>query len=305
MSQWNRSVRERTQNYVYEDSTVWLEVDKTKFRVSRRKLTSVSPLFETIFDLPKQEDEEEQPIVLHHSVSDFENFLWYLHTDHLEFENYKAQCPKEERFRHALSIASIAHFYQATDIARWAIAELLALLPSSNIKEHDILTGIHSFSTRALDIEPQLLRKVQEYWCQQVTTSTDPVLWLRAARSAQDQYLQAYAYYYILKLKNLALRSDPRLSTIDKLRLQCGAVNLLRFQGQSCSCTNVLNNGHTCGRTVDPDEWTAATSVALKDFYGSWSLWDMFTRSAMGLELADESALIKKLGEDLNKTEST
>ncbi|KAH7101908.1 hypothetical protein BKA62DRAFT_701784 [Auriculariales sp. MPI-PUGE-AT-0066] len=302
MNEWDRSVQERTQNFVYQDSTVWLEIEKTKFRVSRHRLTSVSPLFETIFGLPKDEDPE-APIVLHHRLDEFENFLWYLHVDHLEYENYKTKCPDDEQFRRALGIASMAHFYQAMDIARWAIGQLLLLLPSSNITAADTLKRIHSFSLRARDLEPQLSQKVREYWCNQVRSSQDPVVWLRASQDAADEYLQAYAYYHILKLKNVTIRTDARLSALDKLRLHVGVFNLLRYQGVGCTCASaqVLQTGHLCGRTVDPDEWSPTSSVPLKESYGAWSLWDMFTRSPMGLVLTDQSELAAELVEGCNK----
>ncbi|KAH7101884.1 hypothetical protein BKA62DRAFT_159082 [Auriculariales sp. MPI-PUGE-AT-0066] len=283
---WDRSVFKRTQDFVYEDSTVWLQVENTKFSVSRRRLTTVSPVFEGLFSLPHISDE---PTILHHSATDFKHFLWYLHVDYFEFADYLQNCPIEQRVHRSLSIARLAHFYEASTILAWALKELTSLLPSSNVRDSSTLKCIYVF---ARDASKDLLDKLNEHWCQQVRSSADPVDWLIAARDVDDKYLQAYAYFHILNKTNAQLHEEKRLSTLDKLRLSMGTINLRRYQQNGCGCNNPYSYGHRCGQTQDPDQWSPKVTAPLQVKYGNESLWDMFAHSPMGFDLADGTDLI-------------
>ncbi|KAH7101881.1 hypothetical protein BKA62DRAFT_158955 [Auriculariales sp. MPI-PUGE-AT-0066] len=278
---WFESVRERTQNYFYEDSTVLLQVESKQFRVSRRKLTTASPVFESMFSLPKI---DEGPTVLHHKAEDFERFLWYLHADYFEFNEYLDKCPTDQRIRCASSIASLAHFYESSSISTWALTELTSLLSKSNLQDKDTLTRIYVFAS---DANAQLLSLLKVHWHRQLDCSSDPVIWLVAARDVGDQELQAYAYFYILRKTNLEIRQDPRLSTLDRLRLTTGTVNLLRFQQNECGCSDPYSNGHNCEALTDPDQWSPQPTAPLDTSYEGVSLWEMFTKSPMGFDLID------------------
>ncbi|KAH7101882.1 hypothetical protein BKA62DRAFT_701700 [Auriculariales sp. MPI-PUGE-AT-0066] len=183
----------------------------------------------------------------------------------------------------------MAHFYEASTMCTWALQELVTLLPMSNLTDVAVLKRLYVFAT---DADQRLCQIFKEYWLQLVESSADPVEWLIAAKDIRDEYLQAHAYFHILKKTNAEIRAEPRLSTIDKLRLNIGTTNLRRYQVDGCGCVNPHYYGHICGHTQDPDQWSPKTRAPLQANYGTLSLWDMFTRSPMGFDLTDGVELV-------------
>ncbi|KAH7096469.1 hypothetical protein BKA62DRAFT_510166 [Auriculariales sp. MPI-PUGE-AT-0066] len=292
---WDQSVRTSTFNFVYEDSTVWLRIGNERFKVSRRRLCTASPVFATMFELLK---DKEAIVILHNNVHEFKDFLWYLHVSHTDFKEYNAKCAPKKRYHRALNIASIAHFYQATAITEWAVSELFELRPSCGALDLETLKKMHEFASRYGD-RPDFLPWVQEYWCDQVDESEDPVGWLVAAKEVRNTYLQAYAYFYVLRKSNSVLRDDNRLTMLDRMRLHMGAANLQRHGLEGYKCDSTMWDGHTpayippsrrntyTGDVCDPRSWLPRTNTPLRKLYDGVSLWNMFTRSPMGLDLPD------------------
>jgi len=134
-----------------------------------------------------------------------------------------------------------------------------------------------------------------------ISSSPDPVAALGAAKSIQDQYLQAYAYYHVLKKTSGQIADDTRLDELDRLRLIIGSLNLRRYEVPACNCSdrNVKYDGynrhygyrqHThepLQATTDERLWTPQTSAPLQDKYDTHTLWDLFTRSPLGIQLSD------------------
>ncbi|KAH7101924.1 hypothetical protein BKA62DRAFT_701817 [Auriculariales sp. MPI-PUGE-AT-0066] len=225
---WDQSVSQRTQDYVYEDCTVWLQVESKKFKISRRRLTMVSPVFQDLFSMPNSDDE---PIVLRHALEEFQAFIWYLEANHFEFADWMTLSTRPERFARVISIASMAHFYQCWEITSWAGDQLSELLPCCGVVDFNTLKRLYKFASFSSEHAPKLIEQVRTYWCQKIEASNDPVSWLAGAKDLQDQYLQAIAYFHILRLGNAKIKSNTGLSPLDRIRLQTGAMNLPRDDG--------------------------------------------------------------------------
>ncbi|KAH7101902.1 hypothetical protein BKA62DRAFT_159300 [Auriculariales sp. MPI-PUGE-AT-0066] len=287
---WDQSVRVRTQDFVYEDHTVCLQVEGTTFKVSKQKLTTISPIFE---DILKSSQNCNDPIQLNNKADEFKSFLWYIHANHFEFAEFMDRSTTLERFDRILGIASIGHFYKCLDISVWAAAQIMLLLPNCGVTSCTTLRRLYDFAARCSDIAPDLSTRAQNYCCQEIQKSEDPILWLVIAKHLEDQYLQAYAYFHILKLKNAVIRPDMRLSTLDKIRLHTGALNLRRFEPVAClsGCFRFSRSHKSdCDRSPEvrqnPDTWSPDPRAPLQTQYGEESLWDMFDRSPMGFSLS-------------------
>ncbi|KAH7101913.1 hypothetical protein BKA62DRAFT_756996 [Auriculariales sp. MPI-PUGE-AT-0066] len=303
---WDVSVAKRTHEYIYDDSTVWLKVEGQMFKVSRRKLTTVSAVFSNLFCLPKT---DEEPIKLNHTVEDFKAFLWYLESNHFEFADWMKCSTVPERFARVLSIASMAHFYLCSEISAWATVQLKELLPSCGLIDIGTLKRRHAFSSRASDQEPTFFDQVQSYWCNTIRSSTDPIHWLVASQDLHDQHLQSFAYLQILKLQHATIQSDKRLSVLDRMRLHTGAFNLIIHDGTGTESN--YRHARSSGGVSDPQgilshrtsfrievlsevyatdparySITRTQRANLLARYGVKSLWEIFNRSPMGFELS-------------------
>jgi len=209
----------------------------------------------------------------------------------LSFKEYTAKCPTVERFRRALGIASIAHFYEAADVTRWAISEVLAYLEQGSTPE--FLPRLYQLGELCREINPDLANSSREAWKRMISTSSDSIAALMAAKSVHDEYLQAYAYFHILKKTTGQIADDTRLTTLDRLRLITGALNLRRYEFQDCNCYDKRYRG-SCSHmyvqsqgTTDEYQWTPNVSIPLQDKYDTHTLWDLFTRSPFGIKLSD------------------
>jgi len=176
-----------------------------------------------------------------------------------------------EKFRRALGIGFVANFYEAIDITRWAINELLEHIDSSATPE--LLPRLHRFSEDCRDLSPVLHEAVQTTWLKVLGTTPDPVAGLLATKEIHDQYLQSHAYFYVLRASVETIATDSRLTTLDRLRLIIGSLNLRRYC-QSCSLQIQQVGKCTC---------------APQDRYDGCSLWDLFVQSDWGFNLADDA----------------
>ncbi|KAH7094184.1 hypothetical protein BKA62DRAFT_720989 [Auriculariales sp. MPI-PUGE-AT-0066] len=299
---WDEHVRSTTSSYVYDDTTVWLSVAERRYKISRKRLTDVSPVFKDMFELPPMNDD---PIDLPVNLIEFEHFLWYLHVDHLEFSKWDGESTGEARFSRVLGIATIAHVYQAGDIVTWAVAQILGLLPALPVRDIVVVKRLYEFSLRADGVDPQLPKQSRDYWCSRVIETSDPVEWLLAAKELDDQYLQAYAYFHILKCTGVKVASDTRLTVLDRVRLLLGVTNLRRFcpvmadVNSSCPCQDPwthyqYGHSHSWRRiqpeppvTGDQSELTIMADVPFQETYGTLTLWEVFTRSVVGFQATD------------------
>ncbi|KAH7096476.1 hypothetical protein BKA62DRAFT_719609 [Auriculariales sp. MPI-PUGE-AT-0066] len=280
---WDQPILDRTEHYFYEDWTVEMEVQGQRFKVSKLRLSAESPVFATMFELPTETLNE--TVVLHNDPDEFRDFLWYIHSSHSEFADYLANCSAVKQFRRALNIARIAHFYEAFTAATWAVNQLVALLPKSGAADVETMKKLRSFANRGSDIHAELPGMVQSYWCAEVRSTKDPVRWLLVARDLKDEYLQAYAYFHILFLPDQDLRAESRLTDLDRLRLYVGSANLRRYESD-CDCI-VMDHSDSCRsyhKHDAPDELASLRPfLKLKDVYGEETIWEIFTRSPIGL----------------------
>jgi len=209
----------------------------------------------------------------------------------ISFQDYISNCPKAERFRRALGMTSIAHFYESTEIARWAIKELLEHLNIGLTPE--MLPKLYRLGELCRDINPNLAQETGEAWKRMISSSSDPIAAFEATQRIQDQYMQAYAYYHILKKTAGEIADDPRLTTLDRLRLMNGSLNLLRYEKSHCNCHNKQYYGGCSHlqirvqKTTDEYQWTPKAVAPLQDTYDTHTLWDLFTRSPLGIKLSD------------------
>ncbi|KAH7101917.1 hypothetical protein BKA62DRAFT_829753 [Auriculariales sp. MPI-PUGE-AT-0066] len=285
---WLRSVRDRTHEYNYCDSTVHLRVKHRNYRVSIARLTSISPVFEDLFSMPKADQE---PIELNHDVDEFEWFLWYLHASHIEFADFMANSDHHMRLACITDIGSMAHFYQCSAATYWAISEILKLLPVSGIGRNlTQMKRLLSFAHRCSDHAPQLLDMARDSWCSKSWISLVPSIALREAKMLDDTYLQARCYFIILQYTSAKIREDKVLTDLDRLRLNIGATNLRKYENIHC-CGYARGHVASCFKMLaagqDNDDWSPNPRAPLQDMYGDVSLWDMFNRSSMGLDLSE------------------
>ena len=162
-----------------------------------------------------------------------------------QFKRYERLSAAIVKFTTALSVATIAHMYECAEILEWATIEVFTALERRNrgiVVDTTLMMKVYQFAARHphdapssqsegwfANSRPPLLLRTQEIWADLVCAATDPVDWLVAARSlsCQDQFLQAVAYFYILKRGPQAAHStDSRLTGEDGRRLVIGAYNL-------------------------------------------------------------------------------
>ncbi|KAH7101906.1 hypothetical protein BKA62DRAFT_671588 [Auriculariales sp. MPI-PUGE-AT-0066] len=318
---WYQSVRDRTHNFNCDGSTVCLQVEGRQYTVAKHRLTSISPVFSDLFSLPQTND---APVVLNHSVEEFESFLGYIYATHCEFAKLKSAPWSQEILIQMLNIASIAHFYQCSDIVKWAIVELREYSQSttSDSIPLSLLPRLYSFARRASDISSELLDQVRTHWCHLTRSATDPVDWLVRANEVQDEYLQAYAYFHILRLRYDTICAETRLSRLDKQRVTLGSLNLREYVSDHNNCPPAGRTGHSriakcppcrpghsrvancppvrpsfsritkCRQAekapLDHDARSPDPKAPLQDTYGKMSLWDIFNYSPVGYRLDDE-----------------
>ncbi|KAH7096478.1 hypothetical protein BKA62DRAFT_510333 [Auriculariales sp. MPI-PUGE-AT-0066] len=303
---WDISVLQSTEKFTSEDSNVLLKAGDTLFRVSSQRLCAVSPPFQRYHKKykPLVQNTRNTPVrTLPFTAEVLRDFVWYLYVSHIDFEDYTAKCPHEERFRRSINIARIAHFYEATTIRDWAMSQIITLLPSSDMTDISMIIDLQTVAEQLSSFKPELITVARDHWRSVCHKSLDPVAWLLAAKNISDKNLQAYAYFHTLSRTNDEIRADDRLTALDRLRLSIGALNLQRHVKDPCSCVDLGFSGHqpSCHSLAIRRDIGATSSgacspqvvVPLKDSYGGESLWSMFTRSPMGFELEDGIVLLK------------
>jgi len=126
-----------------------------------------------------------------------------------------------------------------------------------------------------------------------ISSSSDPIGALEVTQRIQDQFMQAYVYYHILRKTAGEIADDPRLTTLDRLRLMNGSLNLLRYEKSHCDCYHKQDYG-CCSHlqirvqtTTNEYQWTPKAAAGLQDKYDTHTLWDLFTRSPLGIKLSD------------------
>jgi len=190
----------------------------------------------------------------------------------ISFLSYTKKCPGTEKFRRALGIGSVANFYDATDIADWAIGELVGRIDLYATPA--LLPRLHKFSEDCRDISPGLHQSVIAKWRKVIQTTPDPVAGLLSAKEVHDHYLQSHAYFCILGVSTETLAADHRLTILDRVRLTLGSMNLRRY------CV---------GCDWQQQQFTARCACPAQESYDGRSLWTLFTQSDMGYSLADSS----------------
>ena len=191
----------------------------------------------------------------------------------LNLLKYIKKCPVTEKFRRALRIGLIANYYSASTIRRWAIEELQEHIVTCARLEN--LPLLHRFAASCRYVAPTFYRAVHDAWRSTIRSTPDPVAALIAAKEAGDQSIQAFAYAYILRTRSGGtIAADPRLTTLDRVRLNVGSLNL---QPYPCGCKTA---------SLSP---TISFCRCVKETYEDHSLWGLFTHSEMGFTLADNS----------------
>jgi len=189
-----------------------------------------------------------------------------------------ANCAAPVRFDRALGIAAIAHFYDAAKVTQWAIGELLQYMSACTTPI--LLPRLHHVAHACRDVSQKLHDDVMAQWRSAIDATQDPVWFLVATKKIKDEQLQARAYFAILsKMKIGQIADERRLTTLDRLRLLLGATTLRRYEA-----TKPLNQFQEKER-----DWFPRLNLAPRDMYGDRSLWDMFTRSDIGIVLKDEA----------------
>ena len=185
---------------------------------------------------------------------------------------------------------------------RWAISELLAYLDQGSTPE--FLPRLHRLGELCREINPNLAINTRNAWKSMISTSSDPIAALEAAKSVHDEYLQAYAYFHILQKTTGQIADDTRLNTLDRFRLMAGSLNLRRYEAPACNCSDrhpagglgyhrhsgYDNRAHThqpSQAAQDEYQWSPKVAAPLQDKYGTHTLWDLFTRSPLGIKLSD------------------
>jgi len=102
-----------------------------------------------------------------------------------------------------------------------------------------------------------------------------------ATKDIQNEELQARAYLAIVSRKtNGDIADEPRLATLDRLRILIGAMGLRRFEGGR----STMNQ-----QALNERSWSPRLNIAKSDSYGDLSLWDIFNRSPMGIVLNNDA----------------
>jgi hypothetical protein len=183
--------------------------------------------------------------------------------------------------------------YLATKVERWAVREMLDTFQDRDQRWHgssfprlhrQVTLGASVEDAKGGDIGKQLLEKVRTDWCNQVQTTRDPVAMLLTAKALGDLYLQAYTYFFILKLTNGSLAGDRRLTIMDHLRLMNGFYNLRRYDSQCgcrCSCGYATRFTRDTTRVQPADEtlWSPRAYCNVAEKFDKRSLWEMFEYS--------------------------
>ena len=194
----------------------------------------------------------------------------------------------------------MAQFFIAESVIKWGLHYLLQHTKACATLE--LLPQLHKMAQTCFGICPELQKAVQERWCAIIVDTQDPVSTLLATRELDDHHLQAYSYFHILqKIRNGQISADLRLSALDKFRLLVGSLNLRMYKTPNCKCHPALQCNHELdynlwGYRFDPKRpkqgvdlsmCSLDPGVLVQDKYDSISLWDIFTRSPMGLSLHD------------------
>jgi len=162
----------------------------------------------------------------------------------------------------------------------------------------EFLSKLHRLGELCREINSDLANKSRDAWKRMISSSSDPVAALVAAKSVHDEYLQAYAYFHILKKTTGQIADDTRLNALDRFRLMAGSLNLRRYEVPVPAYCNYScwewQSYSRCGHvpalsqgTTDEYQWAPKTTAPLQDEYGTHTLWDLFTRSPLGLKLSD------------------
>ncbi|KAH7097827.1 hypothetical protein BKA62DRAFT_715249 [Auriculariales sp. MPI-PUGE-AT-0066] len=297
--EWNVVIRSSTSNYSYDDSSVSLRVGGTTFRVSRQRLSTASPQFAAMFSIAPANGQNET-IVLNHDVDDFTHFLWFLHLDPVTFLTYREKCLEKEQMSRAISIAVIAHFYEASSITKWAIGQVRDMAKKFG-DDISLMTRVLRLSPCVKDIDPDFDQTVRNQCLNQIEISGNPVAWLAAGKEVDDQVLQGRAYYWILYKSNGEIAGDSRLNTIDRLRLLIGSQNLRRYEAPNKLLIFRGVDGTQEPRvklvqnTTDPRLWSPQVHTGMDQPYDGSTLWEMFTVSPLGLVVPDHVLTVDEL----------
>ncbi|KAH7096547.1 hypothetical protein BKA62DRAFT_719450 [Auriculariales sp. MPI-PUGE-AT-0066] len=275
---WDQSVRTSTFNFVYEDSTVWLRIGNERFKVSRRRLCTASPVFATMFELLK---DKEAIVILHNNVHEFKDFLWYLHVSYNTTQNAR----RRKRYYRALNIASIAHFYQATAITEWAVSELnpqedARVCISLWRQARFFFLGSRNTGATKLTSRKTLLAG----WLppKKFATRISKLMPTFTVLGSPTAFYGMTTVSQCLIVCVFTWRREPAAAWARRLQMRQYNVGWTHPAYIPPSRRNTYT-----GDVCDPRSWLPRTNTPLRKLYDGVSLWNMFTRSPMGLDLPD------------------
>lgn len=244
MSESIAAIEAVTGNYG-EDRLIQVRVQGNIFCVAQSRLVLRCPAFRTMLSINQSQEQSSSAYVeLHNDVDEFKAFLWYIHADHLAVQKFMGTVGSEKKCEILLGIASVAHMYEALDMANWAVDAALSCLGT--------LVGGEYFSHRnplSLDIATRLLRTAVRFQGPQDGSrrgtardivcdalhparpgalSNDPILIVLMAKQPgiNCTYVLAHAYFYAFAKGPEYWRDDPRLDASDRRRLLSGGFGL-------------------------------------------------------------------------------
>ncbi|KAH7102628.1 hypothetical protein BKA62DRAFT_617331, partial [Auriculariales sp. MPI-PUGE-AT-0066] len=197
--------------------------------ISRSRLIKFCPALRAMLSLPQQQGVNY--VELHNDPEDFRSFMWYMDVDPISFLAYRESPSSESKCRRLVGVAAVLHMYDNPKDARWILDWLFSLVETC---ERKFIPGInfvalHRTASRWAETDPPdahertPMTRARDLWCDMMAQQgTDPVAFLVAAKEQEDQYLQAHAYFYTLRLEHDVIAADKRLTVQDRQRLMIG-----------------------------------------------------------------------------------
>ncbi|KAH7098500.1 hypothetical protein BKA62DRAFT_712990 [Auriculariales sp. MPI-PUGE-AT-0066] len=233
-------VKEWTNDFNYDDSTVLMRIEGEIFKVSRTRFTAISPTFNAMFSpLPSQTPGGISRLRLvdffEDSLTDMRDFMWYAHVEPLTFHRFMASPRSSFKCERLVGIATIANRYDAHALAHWLMDEVLAMLETSAAMRGfspsaSLLQRLHVLAAQYKAVDS--IARAREIWLDVMyDEDSDRIGILQAAKAVGDEWLLGHAYFYVLQLGDAYLARDDRLTAQDGRRLLVGARQLMLRMG--------------------------------------------------------------------------
>lgn len=223
-------------------------------------------------------------------------FLWdYLHSSEVPlspqaFSRWRDSPDTHEKCTRLAGIATVAHMYEAHDVAVWAIELALKMLEVNNrsfVPEPAMLGDLYSVALKvwmaasASPDQPNVVlywQRVEAVWMDVLSfVHIDAVPYLLEAQKVNSSPLQAVGYFYTLRRGAGAISEDARLTAMDRRRLLTGMFSFV-----------------TRGQPLAENSWTTPSPPAVVN--GQWQprrdtrlgdinkLWDTFATAPWNIE---------------------